>query len=102
MREKINKAFSFDESKPESKIPEQVKEKPVEQKPIEEKPIVEEKPPEEPKPVEPKSVKPSPKPKDDEDSTDKYIALLQKGLIGKEEFVALMGINKNKNHSMLY
>ena len=55
-------------------------------------------PPEEPKPVTPK-----PKPEiDNGDKTEKYIALLQLGLIGKEEFAVLMGLTKEKTHSPIY
>lgn len=94
IRGKIDKAFSFDEPKPKPNQPELTLQKPIQEKPIEQKPIEE-------KPEQSKPMKPRPKPKED-DSTDKYIALLQKGLIGKDEFVVLMGINKDKNHSIIY
>jgi len=83
LRGKRNRAFSFDEKKAKTTPSE-----PVEQKPVEK-----------PKPEEPK---PKPKPQDDDDSTDKYIALLQKGIIGKEEFVALMGLDRDRNHTVAY
>jgi len=37
----------------------------------------------------------------DDNTTDKYIALLQKWLIGKEESIVLTDLNKDKNHSIL-
>lgn len=80
LRRKRDRDFSFDDKKIKTTPSETVEQKSVE---------------------EPKPVKPQPKPKD-EDETDKYIALLQKGLIGKEEFVVLMGMNKDRNNSILY
>jgi hypothetical protein len=47
-------------------------------KPNEEKPIIKTKP-------------------NEDDNTDRYIALLQKGLIGKDDFLKLLGVNNRDN-----
>ena len=45
---------------------------------------------------------PQPKPQPEDDKTDRYIALLEKGLIGREDFLKLMTSEKKQDNLVGY